>query len=278
MNWQADPVKSRLETLQLAFDPPDSSLRVVILAAHPDDETIGASALLARFPFAHVIFLTDGAPRDAKLWPPDMRGSREDYANTRREEAERALAYAGLCGEQISWLGGMDQDAVLEIRSLAARLRESLRDYRPQVLITHPYEGGHPDHDSAALIARLAIAGLATVAPDLCEMTSYHARNGQCVTGEFLNSNSSAEILFDLTEADRERKRKMMDEYKSQRLVLENFPIGGEKLRIAPECDFSQPPHEGKLWYECMGWTMTGARWRDLASAGCSQAQECSCG
>ena len=279
MSWQADRAKSRLETLRrLVSDAPNTSLRVALLVAHPDDETIGASALLARFPSAHVIFLTDGAPRDTKLWPPDIRGSREDYADIRREEAEKALAHAGIAREQISWLGGVDQDVVLEIRSLAAKLKEHLHDYRPQVLITHPYEGGHPDHDSAALIARLAIAGLATAAPDVCEMTSYHARDGQCVTGEFLNSNPSTEVLFDLTEADRASKRRMMNEYKSQRLVLDNFSIAGEKLRIAPEYDFSQPPYEGKLWYECMGWAMTGARWRELAAAASSRAQECSCG
>jgi hypothetical protein len=69
----------------------------------------------------------------------------------------------------------------------------------------------------------------------------------------------------------------MLDAYASQRLVLESFPIDRERLRLAPEYDFSETPHEGKLWYECMGWPMTGGRWRDLATAAINEIQEHSC-
>jgi hypothetical protein len=37
-------------------------------------------------------------------------------------------------------------------------------------------------------------------------------------------------------------------------------------LRAAPSYDFSQPPHAGQLWYECLGWRMTGTKWRELAA------------
>src|SRR5438270_8219336 len=67
-------------------------LHLLILAAHPDDETIGASLLLARFPQAKVVFLTDGAPHDPRFWSRIAKGSREDYAHIRRQEAEKALA------------------------------------------------------------------------------------------------------------------------------------------------------------------------------------------
>jgi LmbE family N-acetylglucosaminyl deacetylase len=279
MNWQVDSTKSRAAVLRrLVADQPDVSLRVTVLAAHPDDETIGASALLARFPAALVVYLTDGAPRDKHLWPPTMQGSREDYAALRRREAANALAHVGISDQQIFWLGGVDQEAIFDVLTLAPKLTEFLRQCRPDLLITHSYEGGHPDHDSAALIARLACSTLGREAPEICEMTSYHARDGRCVTGEFLNADPSSEIVLDLWEEDRELKRSMMDEHQSQRLVLENFPIISEQLRIAPVYDFFQPAHEGKLWYECMGWPMTGARWRNLAAAAFATQQECSCG
>jgi len=283
MNWQVDSTKSRAAALRrLVADPPDVSLRMAVLAAHPDDETIGASALLARFPTAFIVYLTDGAPRDKHLWPPTMQGSREDYAALRRREAANALAHVGISNQQIFWLGGIDQEAIFDVPTLAPKLAEFLRQYRPDLLITHPYEGGHPDHDSAVLVARQAVSALGRESPDpirqkICEMTSYHARDRRCVTGEFLNADPSSEIVLDLSEQDRQRKRLMMDEYKSQRLVLENFPIVSERLRIAPVYDFSRPPHEGKLWYELMGWPMTGARWRELAAASCTNTQECSC-
>src|SRR6476661_8567872 len=81
MNLQADRqqnwnrISRRLQTT-----PSDSSLRILVLAAHPDDETIGASLLLSRFPQSAVVFLTDGAPRDTRFWSAQVNGSREAYA------------------------------------------------------------------------------------------------------------------------------------------------------------------------------------------------------
>lgn len=45
-----------------------------------------------------------------------------------------------------------------------------------------------------------------------------------------------------------------------------SFPIDVERFREAPEYDFTQPPHEGRLHYEYFDWGMTGDRWRSLAS------------
>ena len=41
-------------------------------------------------------------------------------------------------------------------------------------VITHPYEGGHPDHDACAFAARAAVRHSANKAK-LMEFTSYHA-------------------------------------------------------------------------------------------------------
>jgi len=244
-------------------------LRVVLLAAHQDDETIGASLALATLPNSTVVFLTDGAPRDTQLWSAGVLGSREEYAHLRAKEAEQALSRAGVAKPSIRWLGAVDQEASTQIGGLVDKFLHILRECLPDIVISHPYEGGHPDHDATALIAKLAIESFGDLEkiPELLEMTSYHVENGQCVTGKFLPSTSSPpELALDLSAADRQRKREMLDCYKSQRLVLETFGIDSERLRPAPDYDFSQPPHQGKLWYECLGWPMTGERWRKLAS------------
>ena len=277
MRSRADRSWQELSHTLLA-NPQKALLRIAVLAAHPDDETIGASSLLARFPESAVIYLTDGAPRDNKLWPPDFHGTREEYALLRRAEAERALGIAGVFPRQIRRLGAVDQEAIFSAGDLAHSLAEVLATLQPDVLITHPYEGGHPDHDSAALIARRAAAKLdPEQKPSLVEMTSYHARNCQCVTGEFLNLNGERnEVCIDLSPADRERKRKMFSAYASQKLVLSSFRTDRERFRKAPDCDFSRPPHDGKLWFECMGWQMTGEQWRAHA-AQCMARQEYAC-
>jgi LmbE family N-acetylglucosaminyl deacetylase len=255
----------------------DPWLRVAVLAAHPDDEAIGASVLLARCESPLVIFLTDGAPHDSRLWPPDFKGSRIEYAELRRREARRALSWAGVSPEQVCWLGAADQDAIFSASELAARLSQVLEQASLAVLVSHPYEGGHPDHDTAALIAQLVRVRLRRRNPPaLLEMTSYHARHGRCVNGEFLNP-SPAETRFQLSEADRERKQKMFEAYVSQHLILESFGTTEERWRQAPEYDFSRPPHDGKLWYECLGWPMTGERWRALAIQSVAKVEECAC-
>lgn len=263
MKWQADRGTVWRElSAGLQTGSADSNLRIVVLAAHPDDETIGASVLLSRFPKSSVAFLTDGAPKNTHLWPPGMPGSRQDYADLRREEVVNALSIAGISQERIFWLAGGDQEAVFEINRLADEFRKVLLETKADLVITHPYEGGHPDHDAAPVVACIAVSLLEN-SPVLAEMTSYHARNGQCVTGEFLNNDESKQMSVKLCESDKQRKRRMIDTYVSQRLVLENFPVDEEPLRLMPEYDFSQPAHDGQLWYEIMGW-MTGARWREL--------------
>lgn len=281
MSWQADrfqhPNKARAEKLRLRLRTDPASLRIAVLAAHPDDEIIGASALLSLCPGPVVIFLTDGAPLDRRLWPPGWRGSREEYAQLRQAEARHALAQFGIPNSSIFWLRGIDQEAVLQVPVLASRLTQVLAKHDLDALVTHSYEGGHPDHDAAALIARVAVSQLQ---PDksleLLEMTSYHARDSECVTGEFLNSDPQSEMVFELSHSQREQKRKAFRAYKSQSLVLGGFPVDREKFRLAPEYDFLELPHSGELWYERMRW-MTGRRWRALAAQALSQAREQIC-
>lgn len=272
MNWQAELVRQRLGLL--SRNSSASAVRMAVVAAHPDDETIGASALVARCRNACVIFVTDGAPRDTQFWPPTIAGSREQYAAIRRQEAECALAHAGVPARQITWLGGVDQEAIFTLSELLRRLQSVLDELQPELLLTHPYEGGHPDHDCAALLASLALSRFATPVP-LLEMTSYHARSGRLVTGEFLGSNAQEEWRLELSAEEMSRKRKMFEEYRSQQAVLKSFALDGEPFRLAPAYDFRKPPHQGKLWYECLGWAMTGERWRALAAA--REERELSC-
>jgi N-acetylglucosamine malate deacetylase 2 len=256
---------------------PKESFALAVLAAHPDDETIGASLLLSRCPAPIVIYLTDGAPRERRFWSPQARGSRADYAALRRSEARRALQLAGISDRQIFWLGGIDQEAIMKAALLAARLSELLASRSIDAVVTHAYEGGHPDHDAAALVARMALRDLAS-RPELFEMTSYHARDGRCVTGEFLPAAEEVrEIRFELSSGDRRRKREMLSRYLSQKLVLENFPVSEERMRKAPGCDFSSTPHPGKLWYESMGWPLSGSAWREFARAALEKTGEPLC-
>src|SRR5207244_1144436 len=148
-NRLANPVTGICSGIKVDLEP-------VLLVAHPDDETIGASGCMGRLRNPTVVFLTDGAPRDPGLRSPRATGSRARYARLRHDEAIAALALAGVITDRILFLGGVDQEAVHEVAILAERFASLMPQIQPDIIITHAYEGGHPDHDAAALIATLS--------------------------------------------------------------------------------------------------------------------------
>jgi LmbE family N-acetylglucosaminyl deacetylase len=244
--------------------------RTALVLAHPDDETVGAAALLLRGRDTSVVHVTDGAPRDLRDARAAGLATREEYARVRREERAAALSVAGLPAERVHDLGIVDQEASLSLASLARRMAELLSALGPEVIITHPYEGGHPDHDATAFAVHSACALLrdaGAVPPAIVEQTSYHDRNGAMAVFEFLPSEWSEDVrTLELTAEERALKQRMLDQYRTQRGVLQYFPVAVERLRVAPRYDFTRPPHPGTLWYERFDWGVTGARWRQLAA------------
>lgn len=251
--------------------------RVLVVAAHPDDETIGAGILLARLPGAVVLHLTDGAPRTAGFRARGFTGPRTEYAALRRAELEAAMKLAGLGPERLYCLGFPDQETVAHLADIAQHVAGYCRKLRADVLLTHAYEGGHPDHDVAAMACRAAFEELRSEGgpvPELMEMALYHAGlEGAPVIGEFLpvppyavENEESKVIGWDLSPADLDVKQRMIECFRSQRESLAPFlPPRRESFRPAPHYDFTQPPHFGVLQYEKQGFPLTGRRWREIA-------------
>lgn len=238
----------------------------VIVAAHPDDEAIGLGAHLGDMQgLAAIIHITDGAPRAGGDVRDAGCGGWEEYATLRRREFERALEVSGAHTRRGVCLWCPDQEATIRIAELVKALVRILESLRPAVVFTHPYEGGHPDHDAtaAAVYAAKRISGLDF---SIFEYASYHASPMGMASECFLKNG--AEEVWDqpLTVEQRERKRKIFECYASQRQVLQQFPLLREPVRVAPEYDFAQPPHEGCLFYDRFEWGMTGNRWRALVS------------
>lgn len=243
-------------------DVPFPLASLVIVAAHPDDEVIGAGAQLAQVQDITIIHVTDGAPCNLA----DAQGAgfrdRAEYAAARRRELLDALAIAGIPAERASQIGIVDQEASLYMPELSWRLQTMLEAIRPHAVLTHPYEGGHPDHDATAFAVHAAAQPRAI---PVFEFASYHNRDGAIATGCFLPASTPA-YRYVLSPGERELKRRMLDRFVSQQQVIEWFPLEYELFRPAPDYDFTRPPHEGTLLYERFGWGWTGERWRTLAA------------
>jgi LmbE family N-acetylglucosaminyl deacetylase len=236
--------------------------RWLILAAHPDDEIIGASWLLGRLTRPVIVHVTDGAPRDVRLWSPRAPAGRDDYARLRRMEAERALEVLGVEPAGLRELELVDQEATAELPALCRRVEALLDEVQPSTVVVQPYEGGHPDHDACAFAAHAALAGRrarSAETPLLLEMTSYHRFAGQLRTGAFLSESGAGAMTARLTVDEQTRKQHALACFESQAEVLRPFGVEEERFRPAPRYHFTAPPHPGPLHYETLGWP----RWSD---------------
>jgi LmbE family N-acetylglucosaminyl deacetylase len=184
-------------------------------------------------------------------------------------ELHAALEEAEARGVRTEMVGIPDQEACFNLVSLTARVVEQLRADRPEVIFAQPYEGGHPDHDAVSFATRAAcrlIEAETGWAPAIIEMTGYHAGGMGLETEEFLPSDVPVTALT-LSSAERRRKCRMIDCFVSQRDLLTGFGIEVERFREAPDYDFARPPHPGELYYERLGWGITGALWRREAQS-----------
>ena len=253
-----------------------------MVLAHPDDEVLALGARLERLAHSTLMTLTDGAPPDGADARHHGFTSLEAYRAARQTELHAALADAGLPPRVVATLPAPlpvpDQAAALHLAALTRAVAAAIGRLAPEAILTHPYEGGHPDHDACAfathtavrLHQKLRVAGQPGAAgPVLIEAPFYHAgEDGFMRTGAFLaGSVPTPTVIRALSPAEQDRKRARLACFRSQAETLAQFGTERELFRIAPVYDFTQPPHLGELLYERFGWGMTGTRFRALAAA-----------
>lgn len=129
--------------------------RVLVLAPHPDDETIGCGGTLLKHVAAGdpvtCVYLTDGSRGN-----PDCPDSIQ-VARTRRREAEAAARVLGL--NDLVFLGGAD-GALTASSELVAALRATLDKRQPDLVYVPFFLDPHPDHRAASdLLAAVVATG-----------------------------------------------------------------------------------------------------------------------
>ncbi len=124
--------------------------RALIVAPHPDDESLGCGGLLALL--AHqrcevtVVFVTDGGASHlhSRSW------SRERLAARRRAEADAALFELGLAEAQRICLNLRDADMPVpgsqNWRGAVARISDVIQKLRPELLVVPWRRDPHCDH------------------------------------------------------------------------------------------------------------------------------------
>jgi LmbE family N-acetylglucosaminyl deacetylase len=243
--------------------------RMMIVAAHPGDEVVGAGGQLRNWTQSQVIFVTDGAPLNSSDALEAGFLTTEVYALARQRESITALARAGIHLGQIHPLEFPDSGTTQNMLAITGGVLEKIVEIQPEFIITHPYEGGNPDHDTTAFAVHTACDLLREErggSPLIVEMTSYHNLTGMMATGEFLPRLNCEVVTRELSEEERALKHRLFACFKTQQELLQHFSLETERFRLAPPYDFSQAPHDGPLYYELSQPGMTGDRWRNFAA------------
>jgi len=133
--------------------PLPSGRAVLVIAPHPDDETLGMGGTIARLAAAgsvpHVAFVTDGRASH----PGHLAFGPEEIAALRRREAEAALALLGVGADRLAYLGGpdgrLDRLTADEAQRLADSLRLAFSRVRPYLVFLPTRADGSSEHRGA---------------------------------------------------------------------------------------------------------------------------------
>ncbi len=244
--------------------------KLLVVLAHADDEVLALGGRMEWLGASRFATATDGVPLDGRDAREHGFGSLEEYGAARRRELDAAMMHAGLdvgCAVELRLEDGTlvpDQRAALFLVGLSRAVAKLVEQLRPEAVLTHPYEGGHPDHDACAFVVNAAVrcAGLDAV---VIEAPFYHADAGGAGmrTGEFLGGVTGCEAV--LTESQTRKKRERLGCFLSQGETLGQFGVERERYRAAPAYDFTRRPHAGRLHYERYDWGMDGDRFCGLA-------------
>ncbi|WP_372426305.1 PIG-L deacetylase family protein [Salinarimonas chemoclinalis] len=265
----AEAARAFLAALAASPDAPVET-HVMLVVAHPDDETIVLGAQMPRLPRLEIVTVTDGAPADLRDAAAQGFATREAYAQARRREQAAAVALAGIREEALGHLGFRDQTCAHRLADLCAALAALVAARAPEIVVTHALEGGHPDHDAVAFAVRaarlLAMRGGAR-APEIVEAPLYRLDGETRVFQSFAPGSGAGETVLDLDERRRDLKRRMLAAHATQAAVTTPFCLRVERLRPAEPVDVDALPNDGALLYERRPWGLDGRTWCAAVSA-----------
>jgi N-acetyl-1-D-myo-inositol-2-amino-2-deoxy-alpha-D-glucopyranoside deacetylase len=191
-----DDAEAAVEPFEQAIDltPLDVPHRLLLVHAHPDDETIGTGATMARYAAAgaHVTLVTCTLGEEGEILVPELAhlaADREDgLGQLRIGELAAAMEALGVTDHRFLGGPGRYRDSGMmglpsndnpncfwqaDLPEAVGALVEVMRAVRPQVVITYNEVGGygHPDHIQAHRVTAVAFdaSGDAARYPDAGE-------------------------------------------------------------------------------------------------------------
>jgi N-acetyl-1-D-myo-inositol-2-amino-2-deoxy-alpha-D-glucopyranoside deacetylase len=257
-------------------------LTLLLVHAHPDDESISTGGVMARYAAEGVrvvcVTCTGGEHGEIVVPELDTPENHARLAEIRRDELTRALAKLGPIEQR--WLGYVDSGMMGTPENQAAgsfwradfdeavdRLLAIVREVQPRVIVGYNDFGGygHPDHIRSALIAKAAFersvdyadppAKLYEAARDWTRMDEFRKRAAERGADAWWNSNEE--------ESDEQRRER---EEQFAKMQSANGPI----TTIVDVADFvaakraAMAEHVTQLSPNMSFLALTAEDWREL--------------
>lgn len=197
-----------------------SGARLMVLAPHPDDESLAAGGLIQRalayrVPVS-VVFATDGENNpwpqrvlERRLWINARQ--RLAWAARRRGEADAALAALGAAGISVHRLGWPDGGVTWQLlddtTAMLATMRGLLEQERPSVLVLPDLVDRHPDHSAIHVLMEMVFQSMPNAVHPACLGYLLHGRSRPGVPRR---------AVFTLDAGEQQRKRAAILAHASQ--------------------------------------------------------------
>ncbi|HEY5025741.1 MAG TPA: PIG-L deacetylase family protein [Acidimicrobiales bacterium] len=188
----------------------------LVLAPHPDDETLGVGATIMRKVDAgtpvHLVIATDGSKS-----PP---GDPAEVAALRTSELSAACDVLGLSPRDVTRLPFVDAELAANEEALAAAIAEVVARWKPAEVLVTGEDDPHEDHAALGTATRRALVGTGV------RMLTYPVWQFDRPVRLVRHLRGSTRPELVRTDGYRQRKREAVAAYSSQMAAHNDDPEG----------------------------------------------------
>ena len=137
------------------------SNRIIVVAPHPDDETIACGGIIQKYlekkSTITIIYITNGENAYSHIYSIYENPSPSELGIIRKEEALRALEILGLSSKDLIFLEFNDGSVAEQYNIIKEKVKKILYKYKPNLVYVPYKNSSHNDHKATFKIVYDAI-------------------------------------------------------------------------------------------------------------------------